>query len=193
MGTFTISPVHICSYKIPLACFACPVCSKVKDQASNTSAYHPLFLLSGRAMGKSTKSTSSRPSILKNNRKYAGNPMKKPSCTFLRSVLVQTDWTFDNQIRKLSGGPPPPTSATMPTTRDAGSTQAAPSETSSGATAQASAISSQQMLPETIHLEDGAVLVERRGNFAGPPPPMTAASCHVDSPTASSSSSQSSS
>ena len=193
MGTLTIFLANICNYKISLACFACPVCSSVKDQASNTYVYHLLFCLSGRAMGKYTKSTSSRPSILKNNRKYAGAPMKKPSCTFLRSVLVQTDWTFDNQIRKLSGGPPPPTSASMPTTRDAGSTQAAPSETSPGATAQASAMSSQQPLPEIIRLEDGTVLVERRGNFAGPPPPMTAASSHVHSPPASSSSSESSS
>ena len=53
MGTLTIFPANICNYKIPLACFACPVCSSVKDQASNTYAYHPLFRLSGRAMGKS--------------------------------------------------------------------------------------------------------------------------------------------
>ena len=99
MTTLTIFSANICNYKIPLACFACPVCSSVIDQASNTYAYLLLFRLSGRAMGKSTKSTPSRPSILKNNRKYAGTPMKKPSCTFLRSVLVQTDWTFDNQIR----------------------------------------------------------------------------------------------
>ena len=193
MGTLTIFPANICNYKIPLACFARPVCTSVKHQASNTYAYHLLFRLSGTAMGKSTKSSSSRPSILKNNQKYAGTPMKKPSCTFLRSVLVQTDWTFDNQIRELSGGPPPPTSAPTPTTRDAGSTQAAPSETRPGATVQASAMSSQQPLPEVIRLEDGTVLVERRGNFAGRPPPATAASSHVDSPTASSSSSESSS
>ena len=152
-----------------------------------------IIFVSSRAMGKSTKSTSSRPSILKNNRKYAGTPMKKPNCTFLRSVLVQTDWTFDNQIPKLSGGPPPPTFASMPTTRDVASTEVPPSATNSGATAQASAMSSQQPLPEILHLEDGTVLVERKGNFAGPPPPMTAASSPVDSPTASSSSSGSSS
>ena len=104
----------------------------------------PTCIFSSRAMGKSTKSTSSRPSILKNNRKYAGTPMKKPSCTFLRSVLVQTDWTFDNQIPKLSGGPAPPTFASMPITRDVAPTEAPPSATNSGATAQASAMSSPQ-------------------------------------------------
>ena len=157
---------------------------------------HTIFV-SSRAMGKSTQSTSSRPSILKYNRKYAGAPMKKPSCTFLRIVLVQTDWTFDNQIRKLSGGPPPPTSALAPTTRDVAPTEAPPSETKSGTTgdipALASAMSGRQPLPEILHLEDGTVLVERTGNFAGPPPPVTAASSHVDSPTASSLSSRSSS
>ena len=144
-------------------------------------------------MGKSTKSTSSRPSILKNNRKYAGTPMKKPSCTFLRSVLVQTDWTFDNQIPKLSGGPAPPTFASMPTTRDVAPAEAPPSATNSGTTAQASATSSQQPPPEILCLDDGTILVERKGNFAGPPPPTTATSSHIDSPTASSSSSGSSS
>ena len=126
--------------------------------------------------------------------KYAGTPTKKPSCTVLRSVLGQTDWTFDNQIRKLSGGPPPPTSALAPTTRDVAPTEAPPSETKSGTTgdipALASAMSSQQPL---LDLEDGTILVEWTGNFAGPPPPVTAASSHVDSPTASSSSSISSS
>ena len=120
-------------------------------------------------MGKSTKSTSSRPSILKNSRKYAGTPMKKPSCTFLRSVLIQTDWTFDNQIPKLSGGPAPPTSASVPTTRDVASTEAPPSAIKLGDTVQASAMSSQQPLPEILRLDDGTILVEREGNFAGPP------------------------
>ena len=144
-------------------------------------------------MGKSTKSTSSRPSVLKSNRKYAGTPMKKPSSIVLRSVLIQTEWTFDNQISKLSGGPPPPTSASAPTTTDATLKEAPPSEIKSGDTVQASAMSSQQPLPEILRLDDGTILVERQGNFAGPPPPMTAAGSHVDSPTASSPSTESTS
>ena len=58
-----------------------------------------------------------------------------------------------------------------------------PSETEEDATALAptaarvpasssSAVSSNEAPLEVIRLEDGTVLVERRGNFAGPPPPM---------------------
>ena len=135
-------------------------------------------------MAKSTKSTSSRPSILKHTRKYAGTPKKKPSCIILRSVLVQTDMTFDNQIRKLPGGPPPPTS--IPSSMETSTTLA----TSSGASGQASTRPNEQPPPEILRLGDGTVLVENRGNFMGrPPPPSTTVNQDESSPTTSSSSS----
>ena len=134
-------------------------------------------------MAKSSKSTSSRPGILKHTRKYAGTPKKKPSCNILRSVLVQTNMTFDNQIRKLQGGPAPPTSAPLSMER---STTVA---TSSGASGQASTRPNETPAPEILYLDDGTVLVENRGNFKGPPPPSTTNNQPENSSTTSSSSS----
>ena len=134
-------------------------------------------------MAKSSQSTSSRPGILKHTRKYAGTPKKKPSGNILRSVLVQTDMTFDNQIRKLEGGPAPPTSATM--TMERSPTVA----TSSGTSGPTATRPSGMPAPEVLYLDDGTVLVENRGNFKGPPPPTTTNNPPENSPTTSSSSS----
>ena len=138
------------------------------------------FCVWSAAMGKSAKSTSSTPGILKHTCRYAGAPTKKPSCAIFRSVLVQTEITFDNQIRKLPGGPPPP-----PTSPTAGGRSV--TVVPSGISGRNSPGSDGQAPLEIIRLDDGTTLVERRGNFMGPPPP-TSANQSGSSPASSSSS-----